>query len=365
VASIQRYEDGDPEPPITLDGWRALVNKDYKPPTLLDRDAYDGLSTGTRESYDDMRRDYHRDPRPLGIPTFRKVLLQGRKQYENNKRHQGARPGLVLSGEGGVGKTTALRGLGVMIEIRWRELHPDSDDAVPVVYISLPGGTRPKGLPGSVLDFFGVPFKDRDTELALNRQACALLRAARTSLVLIDEIHNLNHASAAGAEVSDHLKYFTEHVPATFVLAGIDVVGNGLFRGRRGLQLARRFRMLDVKPFNYGSVDEQDEWRRVITQFEHSLLLYQHRPGTLVKQAKYLFDRTGGVMTSLSSLIREAAVDSINDGSEVITREHLDAVLLDYSAEIHAAEARKRTAASKRAAKRKSTKPRDSCDETK
>jgi hypothetical protein len=341
----------DVEPPITLDGWRALVDKDYKAPALLDRDQYLQLPDDARRDYDAMRRDYHRTPRPLGIPTFRKVLHQGRKQYLNNVTHEGARPGLVISGEGGVGKSTALRGLGVAIEVRWRELHPRSEDAVPVVNISLPGGTRPKGLPTAFLEFFGVPFRKRDTELDLSIQACKLMRALRTSLVLIDEIHNLNHTSRAGAEVSDHLKYFTEHVPATFVLAGIDVVGNGLFRGRRGQQLARRFRMLKVEPFNYGSADEQREWHRVIEQFEHSLMLYDHRPGTLVTHAKYLFDRTDGVMTSLSSLIREAAVDAIDDGTESITRDHLDDVLLDHAAEEYAAKARQRAVAAARATK--------------
>lgn len=346
------YHHENTEPPITLDGWRTLVNMDYKSPTLLDRGEYLGLPTDVRDDYDAMRRDYHRTPRPLGTPAFRKVLHQGRKQHLNTTKDEGARPGLVITGEGGVGKSTALRGLGVAIEVRWRELHPGSGDAVPVVNISLPGGTRPKGLPIAFLEFFGVPFKNRDTELDLTIQACKLMRALRTSLVLIDEIHNLNHTSRAGAEISDHLKYFTEHVPATFVLAGIDVVGRGLFSGRRGAQLARRFRMLQVEPFNYGSADEQREWHRVIQAFERALMLFNHQPGTLVKQAKYLFDRTSGVMSSLSSLLREAAVDAINDGTEAITRDHLDGVLLDFAAEDNAAQARQRAAAAARAAKK-------------
>jgi Bacterial TniB protein len=357
TAEATRDEDDDQyEQAVTLDGWRALVNKDYAKPTLLAPAEYHQLTSPERADYDAMRLEYHREPRPLGIPTFSKVLHQGRKQYQNNVRHQGARPGLVISGDGGVGKSTALRGLGIAIEVRWRQMHPNSQDAVPVVYISLPGGTRPKGLAIAFLRFFGVPYKDRDTELTLGGQACDLMRSLRTSLVLVDEIHNLNHKNNAGAEISDHLKYFTEHVPATFVLAGIDVVGRGLFSGRRGAQLARRFRMLRVEPINYGSDDEQHEWHRVIEQFEHSLLLFKHRPGTLVKQAKYLFDRTGGVITSLSSLIREAAVDAIVDGSESIVRDHLENVLLDHAAEEQATELRRRAAAAKRASTKNKTK---------
>ena len=49
----------------------------------------------------------------------------------------------------------------------------------------------------------------------------------------VDELHNLNLATRAGAEVSDQLKYFAERLPATFIYAGIDVESAGLFAGTR------------------------------------------------------------------------------------------------------------------------------------
>lgn len=42
--------------------------------------------------------------------------------------------------------------------------------------------------------------------------------------------------------------------------------------------------------------------------------------------------RTGGMIGSLSQLIRGAALLAIEDGTEHITREHLDLVPLDYAA---------------------------------
>ncbi len=47
----------------------------------------------------------------------------------------------------------------------------------------------------------------------------------------------------------------------------------------------------------------------------------------------YLHDRTGGMIGSLSHLVREAALDAILDGSERITRASLERVDLDESAE--------------------------------
>lgn len=39
----------------------------------------------------------------------------------------------------------------------------------------------------------------------------------------------MNLATTAGEDLSDHLKYFTEHLPATFVFAGININSGGLF----------------------------------------------------------------------------------------------------------------------------------------
>ena len=41
----------------------------------------------------------------------------------------------------------------------------------------------------------------------------------RQTVGKIDELHNLNLATRAGAEVSDQLKYFAERLPATFAFS--------------------------------------------------------------------------------------------------------------------------------------------------
>ena len=69
---------------------------------------------------------------------------------------------------------------------------------------------------------------------------CQVLIDARCDIVIIDELHNVNMATTVGEDYSDHMKYFTEHLPATFVYAGIDVERSGLFTGVRGKQLAGR-----------------------------------------------------------------------------------------------------------------------------
>ena len=64
---------------------------------------------------------------------------------------------------------------------------------------------------------------------------------------------------------------------------------------------------------------------------EDSLRLQAHRPGTLVAMTDYLHERTGGLIGSLSPLIREAAVDAIDSGTEKITKRMLDEIELDHA----------------------------------
>ena len=99
--------------------------------------------------------------------------------------------------------------------------------------------------------FLGLPMPTRLNQAELTNAVCGLLRDLRCELVCVDEIHNLNLATRAGAEVSDQLKYLAERLPVTFVYAGINLESNGLFAGTRGQQIAGRFVTIDTTPFAY------------------------------------------------------------------------------------------------------------------
>ena len=147
----------------------------------------------------------------------------------------------------------------------------------------------------------------------------------------VDELHNISLATKAGAEVSDTLKYFSERIPATFIYAGIDVERGGLFTGTRGRQIAGRFSLIATGPF-----PRTTEWEGLVATLEHALRLHGHIPGTLSALERYLHQRTGGMIGSLSHLIRGAALDGILDGTEAITKALLDTVDLDHAAQASA-----------------------------
>jgi hypothetical protein len=162
----------------------------------------------------------------------------------------------------------------------------------PVVYITMPTGQHPKALPAELLYFLGAPYAARTSETALTHQACQLMGDLRTSLVIVDEVHEIDRSRASHDQQSDQLKYFMDHVPATFVLAGINVENCGFFTGSRGHQLARRFTPLQAAPASYSTLAERADWERLIEGFERALRLHAHQPGALRALSQYLYGRT-------------------------------------------------------------------------
>ncbi|WND23554.1 hypothetical protein [Streptomyces violaceus] len=101
-------------------------------------------------------------------------------------------------------------------------------------------------------------------------------------------------------------------------------------------------------PLRYGSATDQQIWHDLVHGMDSALRLRRHRPSTLVTHAAYLHARTGGRMGSLSHLIREAALVSLLDGTEKITKKLLEQIELDSAAEQRARAPHRRRMTSQR-----------------
>lgn len=320
-------------PTTTLEGWRSFVDGDPLTFELLPQSQLDALPTVRRELYDEKRISYHSDIGVIQTSAVRNIIHQGRLLTMLNQRETSARRGLIVSGPWASGKTTAIKQLGKTHELRIKLRYPDQN-RIPVVYITTPPKGSPRRLASEFANFLGLPQRPRHNVTDITDAVCQVLTAARTDLVIVDEIHNLKLATSAGEDMSDHLKYFAEHMPATFVYAGINVENSGLFTGLRGRQISARSILTNTGPFPYG-----EEWQSLVASLEEALRLHDHEAGTLARDAKYLHHRTGGGISSLSHLIRQAAISSILLGTERIDRDLLDATIIDHAAEsnIHTA----------------------------
>ena len=78
---------------------------------------------------------------------------------------------------------------------------------------------------------------------------------------------------------------------------------------------------------------QRGQWRALIATLESLLRLHRHGSGRLVRLVEYLYRRSGGMIGSLSQLVRGAAILAIEDGSEQISKQLLDSVPVDYAAQ--------------------------------
>jgi hypothetical protein len=330
------------DPPTTKEGWRRFVDYQPEPPPVLTGAELLALTSQQRAAYDEARRDYHAALPLVNTPTIRQVLSTGRLLVQLNRRQISARSGAIISGASGTGKTTALTQLGRTHERAVRKRYPDQPHRLPVIYVTVPPAATARMLAVEFARFFGLEFSGRANITDVVNAVCATAAHTGVELVLVDEIHNISLASRTGAEVSDQLKYFAERLPATFVYAGIEVESKGLFAGVRGRQIAGRFTLIGSTPFAYGTEEQRTAWQALVSTLEAMLRLHKHDPGTLVALDEYLYRRSGGMIGSLSQLVRGAAILAIEDGTEQITKDLLDVVPVDYAAQRAAAPPRQR-----------------------
>jgi Bacterial TniB protein len=338
------------EPLTTKEGWRNWVETEPHPPNSIAETAWQQLDPTTRDLHTDARLAYHSDLVIVNTPTIREVITTGRRLVLLNRSQISARRGLIVTGAPATGKTTAITQLGRAHELLIRRRYPNDNARLPVLYVTVPPAATPRMVAVEFARFLGLPLTTRSNHADVTNAVCGVLADVHCDLVLIDEIHNLNLATRSGAEASDQLKYFSERIRATFMYAGIDVEHVGLFSGTRGRQIAGRFATIPSSAFAYGSTAHRETWQAVVATLEQALRLHRHTPGSLLALERYLYQRTAGMIGSLSHLIRAAAIDAINDGTEKITKNNLDGIRLDHAAQT--------TSAATRAPRQSSSSPR-------
>lgn len=355
--------------PQTLTQWWRFVTSHPSQPTRISRTAYDKLSPTDRESYDAARQDWLAVSHVIDTPQLKQIREDTRRVV---RRQTSTTPAfrntqyIIVSGEPTVGKTITATRVGLEHERARRSArrcqecpdcdrpdpgcscprcveHVDDIDAkfAPVIYIEVPEAASAKRLMRRICDFAGaLPKRSADTD-DLTTLAARTLTELGTSLVILDEIQNLAPKSTTGAETATALKRFSGVMPAAFMYVGVNLAGDktivggdGLFTGDTGKMIAGRARFTEITRFPYSTKAHKQDWDAVVNSFEQTLPLLDQKQGTLAtNHAELLWHLTGGSLNTLWTLLSEAALDAIDDGTERINKGRLKIDVLDQDAQ--------------------------------
>ena len=344
---MNRNSDGasnGEQPGVTnghFDRWDVLAPmlEAYSPPapettTLADYTAWDAQ---TRHAFDKRRTRRIAYNLIVATPQLQELRLEARRALLLAQRHIG-RTGILVSGPATMGKTTAA--FFALLDAFHRHVnqYPDwkRDAHIPVVYIEVPPGCTPKAIMGRLLDYVGVAHHPRVTLEERTRMVVHHLQRGLTSLIVIDELHNLarlNNGHFASAQAIKNLLNALHAVP---IYVGVNLEDTALTNGALGAQFAGRSPLVRLDALRYDSAEDRKLWAGVLHSFEEQLALLAHPPKTLFPHAQTLWELTRGSIGALSRLLTIGALEliqKVDPARETLTMRQLSSIKVDFATE--------------------------------
>ncbi|WP_431220091.1 TniB family NTP-binding protein [Leifsonia xyli] len=298
----------------TLEGLRHSFTTAFEKPALLSADEYRTLTPLARRRFDESRALYTTGGFQVKTPLGEETL----KLYRQIRRANAGAPnrtGLILDGDGHMGKTTLCQYLMRWTYLKHLEEYPGSTDdgCVPIVYVEARPRSTGRSLMVAICEFFGRPVPNRYKTDQIMAEVVQLMRKAKTQLVVIDEFQNIAAKNPGNGETVDYIKELTNEVKATFVISGIHVLASDILAGARGNQLSSRFIRQELTPYSIANSEAKLRWRQLLLGFERELPLLGQEPKSILKQADELYRATNGSIGALSKLLARVSVDLIYD----------------------------------------------------
>ncbi|MFI8989864.1 AAA family ATPase [Streptomyces antimycoticus] len=353
-----------PGPPVdrtTWEGWQrwCQTREDFVPAPVLTAEEFALKTRRQRRLYNLYRIATHSSLPIEATPMSESVAHAVRARVEEGaySHKAGTRGGIMVNGDGAQGKTeTVCEAMALFME-EWLNLHnymnPDAmpgtrDLVAPVAYVRCPVKATPISTCQRILDFYGEDYKGMRLEDLIRTVKTAIIEHATKALV-IDDITRLKLHREADQDVLDLIREMMS-MPVTLVLVGVGIPTSGLLRegsrdqksgewvyppvkdrGRSpndhaASQHERRFQVVDLDPFRYGTAKEMRAWVTHLRRVEGHMRLLTATKGMLTcgDMPEYLFRRTGGVVGVLEKLIQRGLRLAIEDGSERLTKDLLN-----------------------------------------
>ncbi|MFF5614604.1 TniB family NTP-binding protein [Streptomyces albidoflavus] len=371
AATLARLITGGP-PPVreTLSGWEQwrTARAEFTPAPQMDLATWRVLSPRERLLHDLHRAATHSNLPVLQTPMTRKVARRLTARLKTNwlKQKPTTRAGIMITGGGAQGKTETVCEIIATFQDDWERLGrlmapgmPGTRDVTaPVAYVQTPVTAKPKSTCKAILSFYDAPVASRMDLPDLVRQVAASLHDHGTRVLVLDDITRLRMHRADDQDTLDLIRAFMSmHV--TLVLIGVDIPSSGLLRegrfdtqrgqvafpapksakvfGLESTQTERRFDLVELDRFHYGTPVQISAWAEHLSGVEHCLRLLKAPTGMLTGGAmpEYLYRRTNGVVGLLERLIEDGCEEAIDTGTECLTETLLDGIDIDITDDPH------------------------------
>ncbi|MGW0868998.1 ATP-binding protein [Streptomyces sp. NPDC002740] len=347
----------------TAEGWTTWrkTRHSFVPAPRISRAVYDDKSPRDQAIHDLHRRATHANLPLLDTPMSLAVseLMETRLLNNAMKQKPTTRPGIMINGGGNQGKTETAAEAAAAFENLWLgleefvdvpELPGARDLRATVAYVQTPVTATPKSTCQAILDFFGTSGRNM-TLTQLVQQVRASLRDHRTRVLILDDITRLRMHRKDDQDTLDLIRALMS-MRVTLVLIGVGIPDSGLLSGgwqnpetgqwefpepghkdwrdEASTQTARRFDLVDLRPFSYGTDDDIADFVDHLTGLEDELRLFNARKGMLTEggMPEYIYRRTGGVVGLIERLIEDGASLAMDTGLEEITEELLERVII-------------------------------------
>ncbi|AVM00714.1 hypothetical protein C6V83_10995 [Gordonia iterans] len=307
----------------TLVGMRRRIDRVVDEPEAHSREEYEQLPDAEREMYDARRVRWFGSGFTLSNEATTSLLRSVRAYLAMRDLEAiGSQGVCVLTGPANVGKSTSLLQLAKEAEARaYRRYSAFREDGhVPVALIEMAPGATPKGVATSLLDFFAVPYRQRDSHQVLVRQASEVIAQRRTSLLIVDEFHAVQLDGRRGDDAINTVKAIINNTGVVTVLAGIDLDVH--LGSRAAEQLMARGETHRHSPFDYASEGSRRSWARLVKAFATQMSLVDGPPD-LSEYADGLHAITGGRIGALRRVLGFAMLTMLEEKESTKSQEEL------------------------------------------